>query len=790
MPLASRRNRNGFDEERGPLEPNRPGHAKTLAGVLAGLGLPYPGPDAQAPEEEAEDSRVVLVFEGRAALSTGPFRRWNMMPLAEGPENAYLVLTDAESRRLFGELVAAYGGNPDDWRNPESWRDQLDAIRGVRLYGRQDRESSELQDLQFVQLETVDVLIWPSTLEDRRRRERVARERVGEIERLVRDAAARDAGVRILVTDPRPDTTLVRAVVDRALLDALLDHPYVERVHPPLRPTVRHADLAGVMAPASAPRPFGEAVGVIDDLVVDNPYLAGVTAERASFPAAHAYGPPTAHGTNVAGIAAYGELRPLVDGSRSIGDPHPVLSARIMEEDPHRPGKAVVANPFHTQLEEALRWLHGRGVRVAVCSINTHDPDTSALPSEATATIDRLARELGIVIVVSAGNFDPSPDHWLNDYAGYLSGPAARVADPGGAALALTVGAVAFDDIPGGRSAANAVAIAKVHQPSPFTRVGPTRGRTPTGTRKPEFVANGGNFGWDGQLGTLVQHDPALGVITLAPGGAPGGRLVSVVEGTSFAAPFVANQVARIATRYPTASANLLRALTALSATPPAPAAPVRLANGALVSAYGIPSADAVLESGTRRVILTYEGAIRANSSVIHEIPIPQEFATGHLGQQLTVALAFDPPVRRSRRSYLAGAMDFDFVRNMDLETLRATYERQPTRTELAEHPELSRRSLPSGHARPSLEPGVTALASNTTIRRRMVGGGWDPDDEGYHLVVTHSPAPWATGQKDSPDEQEYALAVELRVRDTVNIDLRSLVQARLASRARARGRV
>ena len=758
--------------------------------MLAGLGLPHPGREVEPePEEEPEDSRVVLVFEGRAALSTGPFRKWKMMPLAEGPGNAYLVLTDIESRRLFADLVAAYGGNAEDWRNPESWRDQLDAINGVRLYGPEDRASGDLGELEFGQLETVDVLIWPSTLEDRRRRQRVAQERVDEIEQLVRDAAVRSPAIRVVVTDPRPDTTLVRIAADRALLDALLGHPYVERVHPPLRPAVTHGDLAGAMAPTTPPRPQGEPIGVVDDLVVDNPYLIGVVAERASFPSSHLYGPPTAHGTNVAGIAAYADVRPLVDRSRVLGNPHPILSARIMEEDPHRPGRAVVAGPFHTQLEAALLWLHDHGARVAVCSINTHDPDVSALPSEATATIDRMARDLGMVIVVSSGNFDPTPNHWLTDYADYLAQPAAKVADPGGAALALTVGSVAYDDVPGGRSAPNTVAIAKVHQPSPFTRVGPTRGRTPLGTRKPEFVANGGNFGWDGQLGSVVQHDPALGVITLAPTNAAGGRLVSVVEGTSFAAPFVANQVARLATRYPAAGANLLRALTALSATAPAPASPIRLTGGALVSAYGIPDADAVLESGPHRVVLIYEGTIRANSSVIHEIPIPHEFATGRLEQQLTVSLAFDPPVRRSRRSYLSGAMDFDFVRNMDLETLKATYERQPTLAALAADPNLERKPLPSGHARPNLEPGVTALASNTVIRRRMVGGGWDPDDEGYHLVVTHSPAAWAVGAKDSPEDQRYALAVELAVRETVSIDLHALVRARLATRLRARGR-
>ena len=788
-PLGSRRNRNGVDPNRGPLEPDRPGHATTLAGVLAGLGLPHPG-DLEVPLESDEetDSRIVLVFEGRAALTTGPFRRWLMTPLAEGAGNTFLVLTDSESRRLFAELVDAYGGDPGDWGKPESWRDQLDAIEGVRLYGPGDRASADLGDLTFERPEVVDVLIWPSSLEDPRRRQRVAVERLDELKALVSTAAGRDPALHVGVADPRPDTTMVRVVCDRVLLEAILDHPFVERIRPPLRPRVTHAELSGVPVPTGVPEPLGEPVGVVDDLVVDNPYLDGVIVDRASFPPTQTFGPASAHGTNVAGIAAYGELGSLVTRRGPLRSPHPILGARIMQADPGQPGRAIVVAPLHSQLEAALVWLHEQGVKVAVCSLNMDGPDDGALPSASTATLDRLARELGMVVVVSAGNLlDIRPAHWLDDYPGYLAGSAARVADPGGAALALTVGSVAYDDVPGGRSRVSKIAIAATHQPSPFTRVGPTRGRTPAGAKKPEFVANGGNYGWDGQLNTLVQQDPSLGVITLAPSGSTGGSVVNVVHGTSFAAPFVANQVARLATRYGNADANLLRALTALSARSPAPRNAVRI-DPAVVAAYGIPDVDSILDSGPRRVILTYQGAMLTNSSVIHEIPIPPEFATGRLEQQLSVALAFDPPVRRSRRSYVEGSMDFDFVRNMEIDDLVRAYERQPTRNEREANPELVALPLPSGRSRPVLQPGTKALASNTLIRRQM-SGAWDPDDESYHLVVTHSPSPWARRGHDD-DVQGYAIAVELSVRENAGIDLHALVQARLQASVRVRGRL
>ncbi|HZL06493.1 MAG TPA: S8 family serine peptidase, partial [Coriobacteriia bacterium] len=419
--LESRRRTSGHNPDQGPLEPDRHGHATTLAGVLAGLGLPYPGFDSQVPEEEPVDSRIVLVFEGRAALERGPFRKWQMTPLAETDGNSYLVLSDAESRRTFANLVAQYGGDPGEWDRPESWRSQLDAITGVRLYGREDRASSELAELSFAGAEVVDVLVWPSTLEDPRRRRKAAAARVAELENLVAAAAVGNAAVRVAAADPRPDTTMLRIVADEELLDLLLDHPLVERIHPPVRPRVSHADLAAVTGPSGPVVPSGEPIGVIDDLVHDNPYLVGAITARGSFPSGRTFSTPTGHGTQVAGIAAYGDLGSAVGPGAGLAAPLPIFGARIMEQDPGDPSRAIVVGSMHSQLEDALRWLHAQGVKVAVCSINADDPDDGALPTAATAMLDELARELDMVVVVSAGNRpDPVQAHWLRDYPSYL----------------------------------------------------------------------------------------------------------------------------------------------------------------------------------------------------------------------------------------------------------------------------------------------------------------------------------------------------------------------------------
>jgi len=256
--------------------------------------------------------------------------------------------------------------------------------------------------------------------------------------------------------------------------------------------------------------------------------------------------------------------------------------------------------------------------------------------------------------------------------------------------------------------------------------------------------------------------------------------------GTSYAAPAVAREVARIATRYPSASANLLRALLALSARPPAASRldgidPLRL------SAYGVPNADRILESGGPTAILAIDAEMNTNSVVIHPVPIPYQFAEGTSRRLFRIALAFDPPVRRGRREYIAGNMSVELVRGVDEDDVARIYQIQPTRAQVNANPQLRRFNLPTGNQRPSLSPGPRRLVSNTLIRRDFDGGTWDPDDEHYFLVVTHTHSPWTQKQRNEYPDQRYALAVQLTDEGRTHLDLHNLVRAELRTRIRIR---
>ncbi|OJV79330.1 MAG: hypothetical protein BGO37_12965 [Cellulomonas sp. 73-92] len=759
-----------------------------LAGIEGQVGGRFERDRVGVDEEDRDDAPpVVLVVTGRAALDYGPFRRWGMDVLTEGSGNTLMVLSSSEAREVFADLVDEYGGDRADWTKPEAWRKQLDAIESVRLYDARDRADGQLEDLNFESLEVVDVLLWASMAERSSRRAEAARRRVHEVEEFVASAAELDDRVAVLAVDDRPDTTMMRVAVTRELLDGLLANAWVERVRPPVQPvlTSDHLLEAPVPPPWERPPATGAPIGVIDDLVMDNTLLQDVVAGRASFPDGYVFNPPSDHGTHVAAVAAYGELRThIVDGA-PLPAPHPIYGARVMEASALRLGRTQVVGYLHEQLERALKWLHAEGVKVAVCSINQLVPDDSLVPSPEVLVIDRLARELDMVVVLSTGNVaSVSPHHWQTDYPTYLHRPEARVADPGTAALGVTVSAVAHHDVPGAVNRQHQVPIAHAGQPSPFTRVGPTRGRTKTLTQKPEFEAHGGNFSWDHQNSSVHPNDPAMGVITLSTP-RNNNPVFTAVTGTSFAAPYVAHQIADIATRYPRASANLLRALTALSGR----VNPASRNHGLpiVVSAFGEPNAHSVLESGPDRVVLVFEGAIPVGGVSVQRIPVPADFATGARNQTMRVALAYDPPVRRDRGGYAAGDMSFDVTRAMTEAEVVQLYELQPSEEEVSADPSKVRLPLPHDRRRPNLQPGVKTFASNTLMRRTL-DWDWNPDDEDYFLVLRHTPRRWSKTAND-PTEQSYALAIELSMQATASVDLFSLVRAQIEARARVRVR-
>jgi len=774
--VGSRR-RSGGPQDRPQVD--RRVHGRDIAGSLDALDAVAGAPA----EDPGDDVPIVLKLAGNTRLETGPFRALGLEALGESADWTYYALIGAAGRLALREVVGEYATPDLDWDRPKSWAGLLDNLQGVSLYSREDRADPDL-DTGATDPQIVDVSLWPasSTL--------VANRRLAQVLAVVDPATAVDATVRVLATDPRPDTLSVRVNADPALLDELLDLAVVERVRPPLRPLITSGDVLRARVPADLPDPDGQTVGVVDDLAVTaNPLLAAVVTSQGGFPVGHVFSPPTDHGTHVSSVTAYGTLDSFVTGGPTRA-PFPVAVARVLDADPL--GRPQVVGQPHVTFEAAVRWLVAEhGVRVVNCSITYPHPAGGGLPDPFTVAVDTLSRELGVVIVVSAGNRRDldAGDHWLTGYPAYLNDPQARLAAPADAALAVTVGGVAHRDVPSGTGAGTGTthtAIAPATRPSPFTRSGPVRGTGGTGkwgTSKPEFTHHAGNWAWDHAGNRVVDKDWGLGVVVAVP--PVGARFLGVTTGTSVAGAAVTHELAAIATRYPDAGPNLLRAYLALSARQPyghqRPASP----DDALSSAYGVPDAGRVLDSGGNRVLLNFQGTIDTGTALIHRLPIPLAFVGPDRHRTVRVALAFDPPVRRARREYLAGHMAVELVYGLSLTEVRAHYGQQPSQADTNANPTLTRLVLPDPDHRPELQPRVRRLLNNTLQRRDFDGGNWRERHQDCFLVVTHDHTKSTPAQRRDYTRQDYALAVEMADETNIDLDLHAAVRQRLQTRIR-----
>jgi hypothetical protein len=114
-------------------------------------------------------------------------------------------------------------------------------------------------------------------------------------------------------------------------------------------------------------------------------------------------------------------------------------------------------------------------VRIFNLSIGYSEPFNDLHLGPLTETIDDLIRELGIVVVLPTGNAPadlsartPSGHHVIDDKPEFFFAPEHRLSEPGPAALAVTVGALALSGAPRTADAAEAAM-----QAAPFSRTGP-----------------------------------------------------------------------------------------------------------------------------------------------------------------------------------------------------------------------------------------------------------------------------------------------------------------------------
>ncbi|MPY92711.1 MAG: S8 family serine peptidase [Acidimicrobiia bacterium] len=732
------------------------------------------------------DPRRVFKIRSSTRLADAELRARDLQLLGDTDGWTYFVVPDEASAT---ELYRAIGAYADDGVGDASapLASFFERIDRIEPYGPDDRTTASLDAARTSRPWPllVDIVVWPSPDQAE------ATRRVSDVQR-----ALEQYGAALQGSDTRPQSTVVRTSCGEAALEAVLSLMVVEKVRLPLAPLLEPSSW--LMAQAGdlvSHPPIDVSVGVLDDGVAfGHPLLSGVVVASYEFPENHAWEAIGPHGTMVAGLAAYGGFEEaLAVGGGELPRPVRLVVARVLEPDgsgnplsTHLPS----GQPDHEVVETAIRYLHiEHGVRIFNLSITDRFPYSGPHASVLTETIDRLARELDLVVVVAAGNRPFTLDgttsdgaHTLDDYPSYLHDDEARLAEPAAAANVITVGSLGLSDAPvtaSGVSYVDRHVVAGRNRPSPFSRTGPGV----VAQVKPDMAHYGGDLVWTGT--NLNSQDPGASCVSLNIDHQD--RLLRVASGTSFAAPRVANLAARVHARYPQASANLVRALLAVATHHP---------DGALTGmgeadlfrtvGSGVPRHDHAVDSFTNRVVMVSDSEISCDTALIHPVPMPEAFARGRADRSISIAMAYDPPVRRQRREYLGGRIKVDLYRNIELAELQVLMSRQDP-----DDPQ----ALPRDRRRiqNQLRPtGTLALGSTLQVRRwtPKAAASLNPDDgDTYYLVLTHAREAWAERLPEDYTRQRYALAIELWDRERPEVDLYNLVQNQVRVPARVRFR-
>ncbi|MCK5689015.1 S8 family peptidase, partial [Myxococcota bacterium] len=325
--------------------------------------------------------------------------------------------------------------------------------------------------------------------------------------------------------------------------------------------------LRGISSPAEG----AAKVCVLDSGINTNhPLLGPAIAESASFIDDEDGSDQAGHGTAVASIALYGDLEAC--NASNFWQPEIWLyNGKVLDGDGNFDEQAI-----EKTLDEAVFHFADLGCRIFNLSLgNANAPYDGKHIRGIAYVLDNLARRHNVLFVVSAGNFGGSEEppvpreNWRDEYPEYLLSNESVIIDPAPALNVLTVGSLAQHNATVDEQKypeISQLSPASENQPSPFTRHGPSV----KGAFKPDLVATGGN------LATPMRHDTeqwrahrrGLGVLTCHHEFV-GSTLFQEISGTSFAAPYITHLAGRLLNEYPTASANLLRAMLVNHASMP-----------------------------------------------------------------------------------------------------------------------------------------------------------------------------------------------------------------------------
>jgi len=315
----------------------------------------------------------------------------------------------------------------------------------------------------------------------------------------------------------------------------------------------------------------------------------------------------SAHGTAMAGLAAYGDLTAALESTTSIRIGHRLESVRILpprglSNQPHQYGAITIGAVAQAEYAAPLR-------RRAFCLAVTADI-SDGTPSSWSASIDDLAAgKLDAVkrlFVLSAGNVQGAIEP-CDDYLYRCE--RTRCPDPTQGWNSLVVGACSFLQAIKDSDFAGWTPLAPSGELSPYSAT--SRDWTGSWAIRPDIVMEGGNLAVS-PAGTQWDSPSCLGILTTHHN-IPN-RFFDTIHATSAAAAQVAWMAAEIAAFLPDCREETIRALIVHSAEWPMVAArKFRNAGlterGALLRTYGfgVPDIHRALASAANDVAVVIE---------------------------------------------------------------------------------------------------------------------------------------------------------------------------------------
>ncbi len=716
------------------------------------------------------DPAFILRVTTTSSVSEDEWAKIGLTVLANDPAKTIILFADDVELKAFSQKVEAYNGEKPEGQKNAPYAALIDAIESVGELTGEDRIGPVLRDEGYEKpdsftesQETLDVELWP-----------VAGLTADVFVRRVSVALEQNGGTVISVYRGR-SALLMRVRGSGQTIRALLDLPEIASVDRPPEPDwpeLIASDLTVENVPSSEAAEKGAVIiGIIDSgLSSEHPFLVGSVAGSFGEPAGLGDDDAKEHGTPVAGVAVYGDLRGKLT-TTPLQARFRVALAKVVNAEGRFDDEALVP----TQMEGSIRRLHGEfGCRVINISLGDIKRPAGPKPSAWASVLDELARELDIVIVVSTGNASGKHLAALGDgiaaaFPDFILHDSNRIIEPATAVNVLTVGSVAHSNGLADADADNVGvrSIAEALQPSPFTRVGPGSNNA----IKPDLVDFGGTVVFDGPTQRLQDGSNRANAGILTTNSDYLRQLLTYRSGTSFAAPLVAYKAALLIEAFPEATSNLIRALLALSAEHPTSALEClpRDDDDAVfnVLGYGIADIEKALSSDDNRVILVREDTLAVDKFAVYEVPIPEIFQTSKGSRQIRVALSFDPPVRHTRVDYAGNKMGFHLLRGTNAQEVFDAFRKW-------EKEEGDAVTIAEG-LKCSLKPGAQrrergTLQCGTFVAHRSI----ERYGSSYFLAV-RCESGW------SAEDQRFAVAVELRAH--ADIPLYQRIQERVRVR-------